>query len=586
MKGEATKKFVELAKKLDRTKRRVNDLMTEIQHRCAENVEIEKTEAIVAEMDRIYSLAEDLQWSYEELLNEDDLAMKVQEWNAFHYAVVDTRVTFYVYKEKIVKSSMTENAQRKAAGEEGKKRCSLRIPKWQLAPFDGDIMQFGAFWHQFQASVHSRTDLNDIEKFICLRSNLKGPALEVISGFSITATNYPEAVKTLQERFDRTDLIIQHHIIQLAELKKLTESSSTGLRNLYDKLMLHFRALRAMGKDAINGQVTTAEIFLALSQRAMPSELNEKWEEFNDQMPAYQRIWRIDIEEKVTFTKGTKSTGVKKAQQPSTEIDLKEYPFLASDVEERWRVAKRLRLCHSCLKKGHRKIECSASRKTATGETTIHDLLKRKGAGDKKIDEKTEENITKVCLKMSVDKRDGSSSYSNSSLQIARAVICAENGIKRTANCILDSGAQRSFVRKEVVESLGLNGPKEHITISSFNQLNEHRKLMLVELRLKGVDNDNFCVINALCVSHLCGIVPPNPVMEEHDHLKGLKLADQFPRGEVEIDLLIGIDHYYDIVLNEIKKGGYIETDSSENDIWLGHLWKKRSPESNTSFTL
>ncbi|KRZ07387.1 hypothetical protein T4B_10666, partial [Trichinella pseudospiralis] len=314
-------------------KKCVNDLMTEIQHRCAENVEIEKTEAIMAEMDRIYSLAEDLQWSYEELLNEDDLAMKVQEWNAFQYAVVDTRVTFYVYKEKIVKSSMTENAQRKEAGEEGKKRCSLRIPKWQLAPFDGDIMQFGAFWHQFQASVHSRTDLNDIEKFICLRSNLKGPALEVISGFSITATNYPEAVKTLQERFDRTDLIIQHHIIQLAELKKLTESSSTGLRNLYDKLMLHFRALRAMGKDAINGQVTTAEIFLALSQRAMPSELNEKWEEFNESnasIPANLESFlefvrkQIDIEEKVTFTKGTKSTGVKKAQQPSTEIDLKE----------------------------------------------------------------------------------------------------------------------------------------------------------------------------------------------------------------------------------------------------------------------
>ncbi|KRX99898.1 hypothetical protein T01_14411, partial [Trichinella spiralis] len=41
-------------------------------------------------------------------------------------------------------------------------------------------MQFGAFWDQFQASVHSRTDLNDIEKFICLRSNLKGPALDVI----------------------------------------------------------------------------------------------------------------------------------------------------------------------------------------------------------------------------------------------------------------------------------------------------------------------------------------------------------------------------------------------------------------------
>ncbi|KRZ08573.1 hypothetical protein T4B_14298 [Trichinella pseudospiralis] len=428
-----------------------------------------------------------------------------------------------------MKSSKTETAERKAAFEEGKEPCNLRILKWQLTPFDGDIMQFGAFWDQFQASVHSRTDLNDIEKFICLRSNLKGPALDVISGFSITATNYPEAVKTLRERFDRADLIIQHHIIQLAEIKKMTEPSPTGLRKLYDKLMLHFRALRAMGKDPINGQLTTAEIFLALTQKAMPSELNKKWEEFvesNTSTPANLESFlefvrkQIDIEEKVTFTKGTKFTSVEKCATTLHENRSKGRP-----------VGKQLR-----------------------AKPLLGDLLNRKDAGDKKIDENPEENTTKVCLKMNVDKKDGSSSYSNGSLQIARAMICAENGMKRTVNCILDSGAQRSFVKREVVESLGLNGPKEHITISGFNQRNEHRKLMRVELRLKGVDNDNFCVINALCVPHLCGKVPPNPMMEEHEHLKGLKLADQFPRGEVEIDLLIRIDHYYDIVLNEIKR--------------------------------
>ncbi|KRX74208.1 hypothetical protein T02_2507 [Trichinella nativa] len=93
-------------------------------------------------------------------------------------------------------------------------------------------MQFGAFWDHFQASVHSQTDLNDIEKFMYLRSSLKGPALGVISGFSTTATNYPEAVKTLRERFDRADLIIQHHIIQIADIRKITQSSAPDLRRL------------------------------------------------------------------------------------------------------------------------------------------------------------------------------------------------------------------------------------------------------------------------------------------------------------------------------------------------------------------
>ncbi|KRY61405.1 hypothetical protein T03_119, partial [Trichinella britovi] len=52
-----------------------NSAITE--HRCAKNAEIERIEAMVAEMDSIFSLAEDLQGSYEELLNEDDLTTKI-----------------------------------------------------------------------------------------------------------------------------------------------------------------------------------------------------------------------------------------------------------------------------------------------------------------------------------------------------------------------------------------------------------------------------------------------------------------------------------------------------------------------------
>ncbi|KRY16101.1 hypothetical protein T12_14157 [Trichinella patagoniensis] len=218
-------------------------------------------------MDRIFSLADELQGSYEEPLKEDDSTTKVKEWNAFQFTLMDARATFHGYKQKTRKRSVTETTEGKAAGGEGKELWNLRIQKRQLTPFDGVTMQISAFWDQFEASVHSRTELNDIEKFMCLRSNLKGPALDVISGFSITATNYLEAVKTLRERFDRADLIIQHHIIQIADIKKVTESPAPGLRRQYDKIMLHLRALRAMGKDPISGQLTATEIFLALFKR-------------------------------------------------------------------------------------------------------------------------------------------------------------------------------------------------------------------------------------------------------------------------------------------------------------------------------
>ncbi|KRZ17030.1 hypothetical protein T11_17956 [Trichinella zimbabwensis] len=437
-----TKKIEELAKKLDRTKKRVNDLIVEIERRYAEGAEIERIEAMT------------------------------------------------------MRTSITETAERKAASGEGKE---------QLTPFDGDIMQFSAFWDQFQASVHARTDLNDIEKFICLRSNLKGPALDVISGFSITAANYPEAVKTLRERFDRADLIIQHHILQIAEIKKVAESSPSELRKVYDKIMLHLRALRAMGKDPITEQLTADEIFLALFKKAVPPELNRKWEELIESkasttanLESFLEFVRkqIDIEEKVSTQERTRCHLCQKCHEISTCIQ-----FLASDVDERWRTAKRLGLCHSCLERGHRRRDCVTSRKTATGQSAIHDLLNKRDTDGKKIDEKTEENITRVGLETNADINKGS--Y--------------------------------------------ISGPKE-------------------QLPLKGVESDdNLCVINALCVSHICDKVPPNPPMEGYEHLKGLKLADKFPREEIEIDLLIGIDHYYDVVLNEIIWGKNISQNQTHS---------------------
>ncbi|KRX39125.1 hypothetical protein T05_10934 [Trichinella murrelli] len=101
---------------------------------------------------------------------------------------------------------------------------------------------------------------------------------------------------------------------------------------------------------------------------------------------------------------------------------------------------------------------------------------------------------------------------------------------------------ERLFVKRKIVKSLGLSGSKEHVTtVCAFNQSYNHRQLMGVELSLKEIMiYDEPYVINALCVLHICEKEPANPVLEEYEHLKGLRLVDQFPRGEIEIDLQIG----------------------------------------------
>ncbi|KRZ14060.1 Protein ZBED8 [Trichinella zimbabwensis] len=87
------------------------------------------------------------------------------------------------------------------------------IPK--LPTFDGDILQFKAFWDQFNAAVHQREDLKDVTKFMHLRSCLAGPALHAITGVTTAAKNYPAVVQLLHDRFYRVSDVLDAHILKI-----------------------------------------------------------------------------------------------------------------------------------------------------------------------------------------------------------------------------------------------------------------------------------------------------------------------------------------------------------------------------------
>ncbi|KAK2548647.1 hypothetical protein P5673_031087 [Acropora cervicornis] len=63
-----------------------------------------------------------------------------------------------------------------------------------LRKFDGDISKWPSFWDAFESSLHSNTKLPPIDKFNYLNSLLVKSANEAISGLSLTAANYHEAV--------------------------------------------------------------------------------------------------------------------------------------------------------------------------------------------------------------------------------------------------------------------------------------------------------------------------------------------------------------------------------------------------------
>ena len=85
---------------------------------------------------------------------------------------------------------------------EGSSRVSkVKLPKLTIQPFKGDLTAWIMFSDSYKAAIHENHSLSEIDKFNYLRSLLQGPALDAVSGLTLTVANYDEAVSVLEKRF-------------------------------------------------------------------------------------------------------------------------------------------------------------------------------------------------------------------------------------------------------------------------------------------------------------------------------------------------------------------------------------------------
>ncbi|XP_028409237.1 uncharacterized protein LOC114531819, partial [Dendronephthya gigantea] len=122
----------------------------------------------------------------------------------------------------------------------------------------------------------------------------------------------------------------------------------------------------------------------------------------------------------------------------------------------------------------------------------------------------------------------------------------------------MDSGSQRTYITDTLKNKLGIVSEKsEVLNLNTFgNDQIEKRKCDQVQLQLKGQTRN--IEISALTVPKICAPLSTTLDITQYPHLEGLELADDnllSDGASSEIDILIGSDHYYDIVTGEIERG-------------------------------
>ncbi|KRZ62191.1 hypothetical protein T02_15469 [Trichinella nativa] len=409
-----------------------------------------------------------------------------------------------------------------------------RLPEITLPKFTGKVLEFPAFWAQFEANVHKRRDLDNATKFTYLLSNTEGTARNAIEGIPLTPENYSQAVDILKKRFGRPRQVIREHLAALWREPACREMTTQGIQALVDDVTKHLRCLTALDRDPFAGRLPVSEALMPMLRDKFPPALIRAWDtnigpEATDEEDNLQKFlefaqWQAGLlstsmgeETKPSASRQEERTPSSKPLRPERRsvdrirstaaalavVAAKGCPFCSgghkaeacekfqqADLPGRRDMARTKEVCFRCLETGHMAKGCREGRPCGVdGCRQRHHRLLHPSSTTK-------------------SPRSARSGRARQGLLAARGVP----GV----NCLFDTGAEVSFIRKDVADVLGLTGPHERCRFTTLGgRVGPERRWRREEFRLgaaEGSSRRGACTrMQALVIPRVCGEVPTAP---------------------------------------------------------------------------
>ena len=428
-----------------------------------------------------------------------------------------------------------------------------------------------------------------------LRAQLSGDAARVITGFQLTNDNYAHSVALLKERFGQIYKQVDAHMQALRDLPIPTNTLSS-LRAFHDATEGHIRSLSTLGKDegsygCLLVPIIMGKIPSKTKQNLVRAHGKKEWTLSELQAAILNELYILEMgsqTEPGSVAPPTASfyTGAKKP--PAAAKTKPRCPFCAGphipslcdsfkDSKQRCDIVRQNKLCYNCL--GHHKVSACNSRHRCRNCQRKHhtSLCTNEQNGDTSeqptLPSATQQNVSMTSQNLAVTNQPCATTPTESTSLSATApppqhtvcllktaVATIRHGPNHTrANLLFDEGSQRSFITESLASTLALQPHhKEDITISSFGaqrQLNKQTNVAVVHLvTLTG----QTIPLTVLIVPHIATPLQNTITFGVADlpHLQKLPLAHPISADkEFNISLLVGADHYWDIVEDVIVRG-------------------------------
>lgn len=466
----------------------------------------------------------------------------------------------------------------------------VRLPKITLKRFNGDLTRWTTFWDSFESSIHENPDLSDVDKFNYLYSLLEGPASGAISGLKLTSANYAEAVEILKKRFGRKQQIIAAHMDVLLNLDAVSSQFNLmGLRHLYDLIETQVRSLKSLGVppesygtllSSVLVNKLPQELRLIVSREVPDSDwdLDRLMKVLEGEIEARERASttsgssgpthtpRKHIKDLPTATALTSVTADPKCSycgQPHSSSGCES----VTDPEGRKKILMKAGRCFVCLRKYHLSRDCRSTMKCPNCNGRHHVSICMKSQARSSRNMSAEGNSNPIGPPSPTDTPTTAVMHNVNAnmpvlLQTARAHVYNVDDPQSTkeVRILLDSGSQRSYVAERIQKTLSLSIESvKTMLIKTFGSDQENRQACGVVHLGMALKDGRHLEMSLFTVPMICEPLSAQPIAharEGYQHLADLGFAD-FSHGDedLEVDILIGSDHYWKLVTGETIRG-------------------------------
>ncbi|XP_035231984.1 uncharacterized protein LOC118203799 [Stegodyphus dumicola] len=384
---------------------------------------------------------------------------------------------------------------------------TVKLPTIKLQSFTGEIEHWQCFWEQFKSSIDANPHLSVIDKHVFLRGYLDGEAKSLVDGISVIGDTYETTKKLLEERYGNKDRIIQSHLDYLEHLNVIQDPSPTHLNDLYIECNRRIQALSALGENIeAYGRILVPKIILAF-----PNDICCRW---------------------IIYAK----------REKLNEGHWPQYCETVTNYDTRVQKLKTSNRCFLCTNRGHRVSNCPRKN---TARCT-----KCKKRHHVSICPPVENNQLQITNSAVNHITFPKTIFTH--LQTARVYVTGPTGHLR---CILDGGSQAGFVHTNLIEKLKLKVVSSaSLSVQAFESFTSQEQRRCVQLSLSSLWSNQAFLISAFKSSNSYTTRPTAPPEIVHfAQKKRLRIADPPDDSSLPIEILIGGDHYWQIVSAEAQ---------------------------------